>query len=42
MRSKAKFRTIVTGHNQDGEFSPIEYFVILNGKEVFSKETMEK
>lgn len=34
---QAKFRTIVTGHNQDGEFSPIEYYVVVNGQEVFSK-----
>ncbi|MFN5848194.1 MAG: peptide-N-glycosidase F-related protein, partial [Chitinophagales bacterium] len=35
--NQAKFRTIVTGHNQDGEFSPIEYYVTLNEQEVFSK-----
>lgn len=34
---QAKFRTIVTGHNQDGEFSPIEYYVTMNGQEIFSK-----
>lgn len=34
---QVKFRSIVTGHNQDGEFSPIEYYVKLNGTEVFSK-----
>lgn len=35
---QAKFRTIVTGHGQQGEFSPIEYYVKLNGNEIFSKK----
>ena len=33
----AKFRSIVTGHGQQGEFSPIDYKVKSNSSEIFSK-----
>lgn len=33
----AKFRIIFTGHDQQGEFSPIPFYVILNGKEIYKK-----
>jgi len=33
----AKFRTIVTGHGSEGEFSPIEYRVKLNGNQIYAK-----
>lgn len=35
--TKAKFKTIITGHGQDGEFSPIVYKVRLNSNEIYSK-----
>lgn len=31
----AKLRTIVTGHDQEGEFSPIHLYVRLNGKNIY-------
>lgn len=34
---QAKYRTIVTGHGAQGEFSPVEYYVKMNGQEIFSK-----
>jgi hypothetical protein len=34
---QAKFRTIVTGHGAQGEFSPVEYYIKMNGQEIFSK-----
>lgn len=33
----AKLRTIITGHDQEGEFSPIYFYVKLNGKQIFQK-----
>lgn len=33
----AKLRTIITGHDQEGEFSPIQFYVKLNGKRIFEK-----
>jgi len=33
----AKFRVIFTGHDQQGEFSPIPFYVKLNGKQIFQK-----
>lgn len=33
----AKLRTIITGHDQEGEFSPIYFYVKLNGKEIYQK-----
>lgn len=33
----AKLRTIITGHEQEGEFSPINFFVKLNGKPIYQK-----
>lgn len=35
--TNAKFKTIITGHGQDGEFSPITYKVKLNSSEIYSK-----
>ena len=32
-----KFKSIISGHDAQGEFTPIDYFVNLNGKEVFKK-----
>jgi len=34
---QAKFRAIVTGHGAQGEFSPVEFYVKINGTQVFSK-----
>jgi Peptide-N-glycosidase F, C terminal len=33
----AKLRTIITGHDQEGEFSPIQFYVKLNGKQIYQK-----
>ncbi|MCE2961907.1 MAG: peptide-N-glycosidase F-related protein [Chitinophagales bacterium] len=33
----AKLRNIITGHDQEGEFSPIYFYVKLNGKEIYQK-----
>lgn len=33
----AKLRTIITGHEQEGEFSPINFHVKLNGKAIYQK-----
>lgn len=33
----AKLRTIVTGHDQEGEFSPIHFYVKLNGNQIYQK-----
>lgn len=33
----AKLRTIITGHDQEGEFSPINFHVRLNGKPIYQK-----
>lgn len=33
----AKLRTIITGHDQEGEFSPIVFYVKLNGKPIYQK-----
>lgn len=33
----AKLRTIITGHEQEGEFSPINFYVKLNGKRIYQK-----
>ena len=33
----AKLRTIITGHDQEGEFSPIQFYVKLNGKPIYQK-----
>ncbi len=33
----AKFRSIVTAHGQEGEFSPIEYRIKVNGNTAFTK-----
>lgn len=35
--SFAKFRSIITGHGQEGEFSPIEYQIKLNSNQIFTK-----
>lgn len=34
---QAKFRVIVTGHGGQGEFSPVEFYVKMNGNQIFSK-----
>jgi hypothetical protein len=33
----AKIRSIITGHDQEGEFSPIQFYVKLNGKQIYQK-----
>jgi hypothetical protein len=33
----AKFRMIFTGHDQQGEFSPISFYLRVNGKNIYSK-----
>lgn len=33
----AKLRTIITGHDQEGEFSPINFHIRLNGKPIYQK-----
>lgn len=33
----AKLRNIITGHDQEGEFSPIQFYVKLNGKQIYQK-----
>lgn len=35
--TKAKFRMIFTGHDQQGEFSPIPFYLRVNGKNIYSK-----
>lgn len=34
---QAKFRVIVTGHGGQGEFSPVEFYVKMNGNQIFTK-----
>lgn len=33
----AKYRMIFTGHNQEGEFSPIQFYLKVNGKPIYDK-----
>jgi len=33
----AKFKSIITGHGQQGEFSPVDYYIKLNGNEIYKK-----
>jgi hypothetical protein len=34
---QAKFRVIVTGHGAQGEFSPVELYIKMNGNQIFTK-----
>jgi hypothetical protein len=35
--TQAKFKSIITGHDGDGEFTPIDYYVKMNGNQVYNK-----
>lgn len=35
--TNAKFKSIITGHDGDGEFTPIDYYVKMNGNQVYNK-----